>query len=123
MMKKIWLSIDEQLIGIANSIEAKDAEDEMDIESYCYHCGSDFGYKQIDGSFFFKPVNLIQCCKTCGQINNPHARVYVEAFDAQDGEPLEYFISASTFFAKSNFDQYLQEYEKEGHLSFIVKYE
>lgn len=122
MMKKIWLSIDEQLIGLANNIEAIDAEEETATSAYCYHCGEDFGYKQIDGSFFFKPVNLIQSCQFCGQINNPHARVYVEAFDAQDGEPLEYFISASTFFAKSNFDEYLSEYDKEGHLSFIVKY-
>jgi hypothetical protein len=132
-MKKIWLYIDEDWNGPhRNHVVGRRALEWHKREAYCYHCGGDIVYRStgyiswpdnFDGQEVLASgvIHLTDQCPHCGKLNDPHARVYVEAFDAEDGEPIEYFISAMAFFSKADFDDYLKEYEEEGHLSFIVR--
>lgn len=133
-MEKIWLSIDEHWNGpYRNSIHGKRALDSKGVESYCYHCGGDFLYRdtgyiswpgEVEGKFAINSgtIYLMDDCPHCGKVNNPHARVHVEAYDAHTEEPIDYFVSAIVFFRKEAYHEYLEEYEKDGKLVFHVSF-
>lgn len=101
-------------------------------EAYCRYCGGDIIYKtspytswvdtfngtpSIASGFINYPAN----CKTCGQINEPHDRVYFDALDKEDGSVIEdYWLQASYVFSKQIYDEFLEEYKKDGHVTFIL---
>lgn len=131
MIKKIWTSIEE--VGKWNSLYAKKALKGYAHEGYCRHCGADIlyytsgmtswpgmyeGKRCIDSGY----QRLVDTCDQCGMLNNPLDKVYFDALAIEDGSVIEGFhLVAMQVFRKGEYEEYLQEYDKEGHVTFLIR--
>ncbi len=134
-IKKIWNRIEHiPYRGTARLIKpAVRFKDLHSREAYCRYCGGDIIYKSspytswpdtYEGvpSIASGVIRYAANCKTCGQINEPYDRVYFDAVDREDGSVIEDFsMDAGYVFDKANYDEYLEEYNKDGFITFIIR--
>lgn len=131
MIKTIWTGIEEATHK--NSLYGKRALEGYAHEGYCRHCGDDIlmytsgitswpdiheGKNCISSGI----IRLVDNCPNCGGVNNPMDKIYFDALAIEDGSVIEGFhLYAMQVFRKGEYEEYLEEYEKEGHVTFLIR--